>query len=278
MVEVIGQEKVRALLYSHQANFNIGKIRQVLARDDRIQLDLGLDVIRTPGLAEKASKMSGYVKLPNDRNGFYEYDIIILGPCELENLTENQIDGLYSFVAERGGGLILLAGRDQAGPASWRSAKARALLPVLFDSEETMPLPLSPGKIEVTYEGIDSKIISPSDFKDYEQQTSPYYKITKVKPASTTLATIDQTPNLSSSHRPGQSLPAQCFQTLLVVSPGSSGWTAVQGNLRIGRPSEQNSGARGRRRIVRRAHGRRNEQGNLQLVCLRQVLRRRDRG
>ncbi len=194
MVEVIGQERVRALLYSHQANFSIGKIRQVLARDDRIQLDLGLDVIRTPGLAEKASKMFGYVKLPNDRDGFYEYDVVILGPCELESLTQAQIDGLYSFVADRGGGLILLAGRGQAGPASWRSAKARALLPVLFDSEETTPPPLSPGKIEVTYEGVDSKIISPADLKDYEQQTSPYYKIAKVKPASTTLATIDHTP------------------------------------------------------------------------------------
>jgi len=203
MVEVIGQERIRALLYSHQANFSIGKIRQVLARDDRIQLDLGLDVIRTPGLAEKASKMSGYVKLPNDRDGFYEYDIVILGPCELESLTGARIDGLYSFVADRGGGLILLAGRGQAGPASWRSAKARALLPVLFDSEETAPRPLGPGKIEVTYEGIDSKIISPADIKDYEQQTSAYYKIAKVKPASTTLATIDQTPTIC-LHRVGR--------------------------------------------------------------------------
>lgn len=194
MVEVIGQERIKALLYSHQANFSIGKIRQVLARDERIQLDLGLDVIKTPGLAEKASKMSGYVKLPDDRDGFYEYDIVILGPCELENLTQARIDGLYSFVADRGGGLILLAGRGQAGPASWRSEKARALLPVLFDSEEEAPRSLGPGKIEVTYEGIDSKIISPADFKDYEQQSSAYYNIAKAKPASTTLATIDQTP------------------------------------------------------------------------------------
>ena len=194
MVEVIAQEKVKALLYSHQANFNIGKIRQVLARDDRIQLDLGLDVIRTPGLAARASRMSGYVELPNDRDGFYEYDIVILGPCELESFTQARIDGLYSFVADRGGGLILLAGRGQANPASWRSEKARALLPVLFDSEETAPLPLGSGKIDVTYEGIDSKIIGPEDIKDYEQQSSAYNKIAKVKPASTTLATIDQTP------------------------------------------------------------------------------------
>ncbi|MHC4740855.1 MAG: vWA domain-containing protein [Planctomycetota bacterium] len=194
MVEAVARERVKALLYSRQANFSIGKIRQVLARDDRIRLDLGLDVIRTPGLAEKAAEMSGYVKLPDDRDGFYEYDIIILGPCELDNLTQAQVDGLYTFVAEKGGGLILLAGRGGAGPASWRSAKARALLPVLFDHEETTAHPSGPGEIEVTYEGIDSKIVGPADFKDYERQSSPYYNISRAKPAATTLANVDKTP------------------------------------------------------------------------------------
>ena len=78
-------------MYSQVANFDIGKLRQVLARDEKIELDLGLDVIRTPILAKNVAEAYGYVGLPDNRQGFNRYDIIILGPCEFDALTDAQI-------------------------------------------------------------------------------------------------------------------------------------------------------------------------------------------
>ena len=58
IVEVVETEKLRVLFYTQAANFNVGKLRQVLARDHRIQLDFGLDAIKTVGLSAEATKKS----------------------------------------------------------------------------------------------------------------------------------------------------------------------------------------------------------------------------
>lgn len=203
MIEIVEETRLRVLFYSQVANFNIGKVRQALARDDKIELHLSLDVIRDPALAEKASKMSGYVKLPDGRRGFYEYDIIILGPCDLEALTHVQIDSLYSFVVDRGGGLILLPGKADLGPAAWTNRKAKSLVPVVFDLAEPTIWPSSPGDIELTLEGIDSKVVDPEMLKDHGEQALPYYRISNSKPAATTLISIKGTPAVS-IHRVGR--------------------------------------------------------------------------
>ena len=203
MVEVVEETRLKVLFYSQEASFNIGKVRQALARDDKIQLDLGLDVIRTPTLSQSASKTCGYVRLPDDRRGFYQYDVIILGPCDLDSLTNVQIDSLYSFVVDRGGGLILLPGKVESGPAAWSGKKAKALVPVIFDPDEPTIWPSSPGQMELTLEGIDSKVIGPAALKDFDEPTSPYYRIVSTKPAATTLAQVKDTPIIC-IHRVGR--------------------------------------------------------------------------
>lgn len=203
MVEVVEETSLKVLFYSQQANFNIGKVRQALARDNKIQLDLALDVVRAPALSEEAYKRSAYVKLPDDREGFNKYDIIILGSCNLDSLTGTQLDSLYSFVVDRGGGLILLPGKAESGPFAWMNRKAQALIPVILDDDEPTIKQYIAGKIELTLEGIDSKVISPEVLKEYDEPTSAYYQIINTKPAATTLALIEDTPIIS-VHRVGR--------------------------------------------------------------------------
>ena len=203
MVDVVGETKLKVLLYSQIANFDIGKLRQALARDEKIELDLCMDVIRVPALAKNLSKTYGYIRLPEDRQGFNKYDIIILGPCELDALTDAQISGLYSFVVDRGGGLILLPGKDGFGPADWTNKKVKALIPVIFNVENPTIWPSSPGQIELTLEALESKILDHGVLQDNDQPVLPYYRVISTKPASTTLASIKETPILS-FHRVGR--------------------------------------------------------------------------
>jgi len=203
MIEVVEETRLKVLLYTQVANFDIGKIRQALARDEKIELDIGMDVIRTPALAEDASRTCGYVGLPDDRQGFNKYDIIILGPCELDALTDARIAGLYCFVVDRGGGLILLPGKAEFGPAGWTNGKIKSLIPVIFDPDKPTVLPSSPGQIELTLEAIDGKVVGLSALQDYKEAASPYYSIVNPKPASTTLALIKETPVIS-VHRVGR--------------------------------------------------------------------------
>ncbi|UCG46467.1 MAG: hypothetical protein JSU94_13290 [Phycisphaerales bacterium] len=202
-VEVVEENRLKVLLYSQRADFNIGKVRQALARDSRIRLDLGLDVIRRRALSREAFETLGYVRLPRDRADFYEYDIIVLGPCEPGGLTDVQIDGLYSFVADRGGGLVLLPGPADAGPAAWLDEKAKTLMPAILDRRKPLLLPPSPGSIELTPEGLDSKVLGPADLKDLDQPAAAHYRIIQTKPAATTLAAINDAP-LIALHRVGR--------------------------------------------------------------------------
>jgi hypothetical protein len=203
MIDVVEETRLKVLLYSQIANFDIGKLRQALARDEKIDLALGLDVIRAPALAENLSKTYGYIGLPEDRQGFNMYDIIILGPCELDALTDAQISGLYSFVVDRGGGLILLPGKDGFGPADWTNKKVKTLIPVIPDVENPTIWPSSPGQIELTLEALESKILDHGALQDNDLLVLPYYRVTNPKPASTTLASIKETPVIS-VHRVGR--------------------------------------------------------------------------
>jgi len=203
MVDVVEETRLKVLLYSQVANFDIGKLRQALARDEKIELDLCLDVVRVPALAENLSKTYDYVGLPEDRPGFNKYDVIILGPCELDAITEAQIAGLYSFVVDRGGGLILLPGKAEFGPAEWTSKKIKTLIPVIIDAGNPTIWPNSPGQIELTFEALESKVLDHGVLLDNDQSVSPYYRVTNPKPASTTLASIKETPIIS-VHRVGR--------------------------------------------------------------------------
>jgi len=203
MIEVIDETQLRVLFYSQVVSFDIGKIRQALARDNKIDLDLGLDAIRTPILAERVSEMCGYAKLPDDRQGFNKYDVVILGPCDLDGMTNAQVDSLYHFVVDRGGGLILLPGRGDYGPAGWMNKKIKTLLPMILDSDESTVFSGEPGQIELTLEAIDDKFLNPETLEDFDGSVLPYYHVIHSKPASTTMATIKETP-IVAIHRVGR--------------------------------------------------------------------------
>ncbi|MHC4862753.1 MAG: hypothetical protein ACYTEX_01635 [Planctomycetota bacterium] len=202
MVHVVANSKLKVLFYSQVANFDVGKVRQALVRDKKIQLDLGFDAIKRPALSEKAKSMCGHVKLPDDRPGFYNYDVIILGPCAVDSLEQSQIDGLYSFVVDRGGGLILLPGRQQYDLTTWRDQRARALVPVFVEGGSPERHSRNRG-MELTLEGVDSQIIGQSDLKDYDQPVSAFYPNVSKKPAATTLATAAGNPAIC-MHRVGR--------------------------------------------------------------------------
>ncbi|MHC4285606.1 MAG: hypothetical protein ACYSWZ_21940 [Planctomycetota bacterium] len=203
MVDVVERNTLKVLFYSQIANFNIGKVRQALARDKNIQLDLGLDVIKEAILSEKARTMCGHVKLPAERNEFYKYDVIILGSCALDRLSDARIEGLYSFVVDRGGGLILLPGRDEYGPAEWKNERIKVLAPVFFDAYTAAKQTTAQSKIELTIEGIDSKVIGPKSLQDHDGPALAYYHTIDKKPAATTLARISDNP-LVTVHRVGR--------------------------------------------------------------------------
>jgi len=202
-VEVTQEQPLHVLLYCQRAGFDIGKIRQALAWDKRVDLALGFDVIRDPMISQRVSAGLGHTALPRTAEEFGTYDVIILGPCDLTRLTPAQLEGLYRFVTDRGGGLLLLPGETVTTLAAWGDEKSVALLPVLLDREQERIWPPVPDAIDVTFEAEVSRILDPEPFKNRAESIAPYHGIAAVKPASLTFATAQNVP-LVSAHRLGR--------------------------------------------------------------------------
>jgi hypothetical protein len=210
-VEVMQDRSLKVLLYTQWANFNIGKIRQALARDKHIRLDLGFDVIRNKPLSDRATRATGYVTLSDLQTGRDEYDVIINGSSNI-GFEES---GLYDFFAKRGGGLILLPGETVHTLATDSQGRGQPALPVLFPRQEQNGVasmvtagparvwPPQRNAVKLSFEAEIAHLFDPAVLADPEWRISPYYRIAAAKPAAITLATAGDTPVIS-VHRVGR--------------------------------------------------------------------------
>jgi len=203
MIEVVEQTQMKVLFYSQVLNPDIGKVRQALARDKKVKMSLGLDVVTAPVLAKSAMAMYGHVRLPENAAGFYEYDVIVLGPCSADTFSDQQIEGLYSFVAKRGGGLILLPGWGEYDPLQWANPKARALAPAVADTQHAYDTASDQLQTQLTLEGVDSRFLTSQDLRENDDPILPYYPNFRKKPAAATLASTDKLP-IVTAHRLGR--------------------------------------------------------------------------
>lgn len=199
-VDVIEEDALRVLLYAETANFDIGKIRQGLERDTKIHLDFGLNAIVKASESDAERGMSGHVELPKDKQGFYQYDVIILGPCDFARFSPAQLDGLYGFVAERGGGLILVPGRGSQDVGWAKNPQIKALLPIKSEPPSALG---EKGNPELTPAGLDSSILKEGDLDEDHGDVSLVYSSVEKKPAASVLAVANEVPFLC-THRLGR--------------------------------------------------------------------------
>jgi len=202
-VQVIEPPFLKALLYSQVLNSDIGKVRSALARDKRVRLDVALDVIKGSALSDMAGAASGYASLPRDAAGFRKYDAIILGPCSMDSFSATQIEGLYSFVAERGGGLILLPGRGQYSMSNSSNKLIRALIPAEFLLAARGYPVSAENSLQLTADGIAQGLLEGDELSAYSPTASVFYAGLAPKPAASTLAVSDGAP-IVVAHRVGR--------------------------------------------------------------------------
>lgn len=210
-VEVMQERSLRVFLYTQRASFNIGKIRQALAQDKHIRLDLGFDVIKVASLSERAKDATGYLTLSDLNASVNEYDVIIDGSSYISFERSDS----YDFFAKRGGGLILLPGETVQSLATDNQGRGLSTLPVLFlrqgrgvfattpTAEPARVWPPQRDAIKLSFEAQVAHLFDPAILADPQYRVSPYYGIAATKPAATTLAMVGDTP-IVTVHRVGR--------------------------------------------------------------------------
>ena len=72
---------------------------------------------------------------PKTREELFRYRALILGSVEASFFTHDQLDMIADFVSQRGGGLLVLGGRNAFAEGSYQGTRLAEALPVFLDDE-----------------------------------------------------------------------------------------------------------------------------------------------
>ncbi len=89
---------------------------------------------------------------PRTKEELYDYHAIILDDVEAEFFTRDQMGLLQQFVAERGGGLLMLGGKESFQRGNFRHTPIGNLLPVYLEPSSSES-PRSRARLQLTREG-----------------------------------------------------------------------------------------------------------------------------
>lgn len=100
-------------------------------------------VILRLGTEDKKELLKGF---PKDAEDLYRYQAVILDDIEASFFTQDQLSLLQQFVSQRGGGLLMMGGKQSFGEGGYARTPVAELLPVYLDRNagevNTQPLHL----------------------------------------------------------------------------------------------------------------------------------------
>jgi hypothetical protein len=202
-VEIVDR-KTRVLLLAGGPMRDYRFLRNLLHRDDSMLVDVLLQSAK-PGVSQEANQLLD--DFPANREEMFQYDCVVAMDPDWKALGEDQINLLEDWVAEQGGGLIVVAGPVYMGQPieGWlqdnRMGKIRSLYPVTFQrrfATDTSAYSASePWPIDFTREGLEAEFLWLGDDQVTSQQlwgefpgVYSYYPVEGAKPGATVLATF----------------------------------------------------------------------------------------
>ena len=128
----VDRNRYRVLYLEGEPRWEFKFIRRATAEDDDIELVTWLRT--TPrktyrqGTSDPDELADGF---PSSLEALYRYDMVIIGSLPATSLNDEQHDWLARFVAERGGGLLAIAGRHALDNGGWDVKPLAQALPVM---------------------------------------------------------------------------------------------------------------------------------------------------
>ncbi len=119
-------DRIKVLYVEGRPRWEYRYLRAVLLRDRRLDTYF----LMTEGDQELATVSDRHVsRFPQEAQDLFEYDLIIIGDVPAMTFTPTQMELIERLVRERGGSVLMLAGRRQA-PATFAGTPIETLLPV----------------------------------------------------------------------------------------------------------------------------------------------------
>ena len=132
----VREEKFRVLLVQAYPSFEFRYLKEMLKRDNTIQLRYLLqeaDVDFTE--ADRSGEPMSLSSFPIKREELFDYDVVIFGDVNPALLSASDLRNLAAFVSEKGGGLIFIAG-PRYNPVRYAGTPLAPLVP--FEASQTV--------------------------------------------------------------------------------------------------------------------------------------------
>jgi len=198
-VEIIDR-RTRVLLIAGGPMRDFLFLRNQLFRDKEVISDVWLQSGK-PGISQEANEV--LYKFPDSADELFEYDAIVAFDADWEQLDEDHVRLLERWVAEKAGGLVVVAG--PVFTPQWSSRRRgdpridliKALYPVAFyyqgaatlslgrfGSDKTWPLTFTRDGLEAEFLWLDENALASEKAWSQFEGVSGYYAVKDFKPGA----------------------------------------------------------------------------------------------
>jgi uncharacterized membrane protein len=132
----VRDEKIRVLLADFLPRWEFRELKSLLEREKTVELKTVLQDADPEFVQEDLSALPHF---PVTKEELYQYDVVIFGDVNLSYLSSSVVENLRTFVAERGRGVLFIAG-PYHNPAQYRGTVLETLLPIELDGLVVPPL------------------------------------------------------------------------------------------------------------------------------------------
>ena len=134
-VLIIAQDRSDKVLYIEgEPSDRVGFMRD-FAIDDDENITLGVfmrmaeNKFHRMGFESEEELAGGF---PTTRDELFQYKALVMGSWESDFFTADQRQMIHDFVSQRGGGLLVLGGRNSLGEGGWADTPVADVLPVIL--------------------------------------------------------------------------------------------------------------------------------------------------
>ena len=154
----VDPEKPRVLYIEGEPRWEMKFVRRALDDDETLELVTMLrttqNKIYRQGIRDAKELETGFPTAPED---LFAYSGLVIGTVEANWFTPTQMKLIKQFVDERGGGLLMLGGRDGLSEGGYASSELEGILPVTLPAGKGT-FSRSPAKPVLTARGEESLI------------------------------------------------------------------------------------------------------------------------
>jgi hypothetical protein len=162
-VRVARQEEIRVLFVQGSLTWDYKFLGLSLANDPVLKLT-GLSrtskrSVFRQGLEDRDELAGG---LPEDPSALAPFRVVVVAGVDARDLSRGQQEALARYVAELGGGVLMLGGPSTFAPA-WRGSRVEDVLPVHFEDERGVVGVDAPFRLELTEEALRDSVFRVSE-------------------------------------------------------------------------------------------------------------------